>query len=57
MVLAAHRNAGLPEYPDELGFTQQIAPLAQLMNDGLQVGELDLYLLFKALSHHGWCLN
>ena len=57
MVLGAHRYAGLPEYPGELGFTQQIAPLAQLMNNGLQVGELNLYLLFEALSHHGRCLN
>jgi hypothetical protein len=23
------------------------------MNDGLQVGKLDLYLLLKALGHHG----
>jgi hypothetical protein len=25
------------------------------MDYGLQVGELDLYLLFEALGHHGRC--
>jgi hypothetical protein len=38
MVLAAHRYAGLSKHPGELDFTKQIAPLAQLVNDGLQVG-------------------
>jgi hypothetical protein len=38
MVLAAHRYPCLSKYPGELGFTKQIAPLAQLVNDGLQVG-------------------
>jgi hypothetical protein len=57
MVLTAHRDTCLSKDPAEFSFTKQIAPLGQLMNDGLQVGELDLYLLFKALGHHSWCFH
>lgn len=57
MVLTAHRDAGLSKDPGELGFVKQIASLSQLMNDGLQVRELDLYLLFEPLAHHGRCFN